>query len=115
MWTIECLHDMWLAACILFVASCLAPAGQRWLLEGCWLLVARVPVAVLRQGWPPLRPQLPACESTVCVCVCACVCVDLWLCAFVCSCLSLLLLSVFGIVLSWLLFMDVAVFVGGLP
>ena len=80
------------------------------MLEGCWLLVGGVLLAVLRQGRPPLRPELPACESTVRVFVC----VVLWLCAFVYSCLSLLLLLVFGIVLLWLWFMDVAVFVGGL-
>ena len=48
-WTFECLHDMWLVACIFLVASCLAPAFHCWVLESCWLLVARVVLAVLRQ------------------------------------------------------------------
>ena len=76
---------MCLAICKLYVANCVAPAFQCWLLERCWLLVARVLVAVLRQGRRPLRPELPACDSTVCVCVC---CV---LCGFVvvCGCLHL--------------------------
>ena len=78
----------WLVACILFAASCLAPAFQVWMLEGCWLLFARVLMAVLQQGMPPLWPELPPCESTVCVCVC----VSRF--AVVCSCWSLLLWSV---------------------
>ena len=88
---LECFHDVWLIACMLWVASCLVPAYQGWLLDGCWLLVARFKVDVLRQGRPPLRPELPTCESTGCVCVC----VAWWLCAVVCSCLALLLLVVF--------------------
>ena len=83
------MHDVWLVACILLVASCSAPAFQGWLLQGCWLLVARILLAVLRQGRPPLRPELPACESTVRVCF------GLWLRAVVCICLSLLLWSGF--------------------
>ena len=73
---VGCVDDVWLVACIFLAASCLAPAFQGWLLEGCWLLLARVPVAVLRQGRPPLRPELPACG-------CVCVCVGLVLCAVV--------------------------------
>ena len=67
-WTLECLHDVWLVACILLVARCLVPAFQCQVLEGCWLLVARVELAVLRQGRPPLRPELPACESHITCC-----------------------------------------------
>ena len=49
-WTFECLHDMWLVACSFLVARCLAPAFHCWVLESCWLLVAHVVLAVLRQG-----------------------------------------------------------------
>jgi len=46
---------------------------------GCWLLI--VCFQMLRQAWPPWRPDLRACESSslVCVCVCVCVFVVLWL------------------------------------
>ena len=54
----------------------LSGSFQCWLLEGCWLLVARVPVEALRQGWPPLWPELPACESTVRACVSVCGCLQ---------------------------------------
>ena len=107
-WTLDCLHDVSLVACILLVASCLVPAFQCWVLEGCWLMVARVLLAVLRQEGPPLRPELPACKSTVCVCVSFWGCVGLFAVVYrCCSCWRLCLL------LLWLWFEVVAVFVGG--
>ena len=87
---LECLHDVWLIACMLWVASCLVPAFQGWLLDGCWLLVPRFKVDVLPQGRPP-----PAARATGVQVNGVCVCVSLGGCAVVCSCLALLLLVVF--------------------
>ena len=54
MWTVDCLHDVWLVACILLVAVCWAPAFQFWLFARWLLLVGRVLVPVPRHGRPPL-------------------------------------------------------------
>ena len=49
-WTLACLHDMWLVVCMLAVAGWSALAFHSWLLARCLKHVARVPVPVFRQG-----------------------------------------------------------------